>query len=85
VTSIIECADQIPAIGFVELLQLLTTVFGSSRRIAPPRDLGRLYEAPRVKRAFRDQHFSFFPSVPRGSRERGSALMGTAVLLAWPR
>jgi len=27
VTSIIECPDQIPAIGFVELLQLLTTVF----------------------------------------------------------
>jgi hypothetical protein len=27
VTSIIECPDQIPAIGFVELLHLLTTVF----------------------------------------------------------
>jgi len=29
VTSIIECPDQIPAIGFVELLHLLTTVFGT--------------------------------------------------------
>src|ERR1700741_3816965 len=39
----------------------------------PPRY--RLYEAPRVKRAFRDQHFFFFPSVSRCSRERNSALM----------
>jgi hypothetical protein len=34
VTSIIECPDQIPAIGFVELLQLLMTVFGTSRHFA---------------------------------------------------
>jgi len=31
VTSIIECPDQIPAIGFVELLHLLTTFFGTKR------------------------------------------------------
>src|ERR1700758_375142 len=37
--------------------------------------VGNLYEAPRVKRAFRDQHFFFFPSVSRCSRERNSALM----------
>jgi hypothetical protein len=28
VTSVIECPDPIPAIGFVELSHLLTTVFG---------------------------------------------------------
>jgi hypothetical protein len=33
-----------------------------------------LYEGPRVKKLFRDQHF-FFPFVSRGSRERKSALM----------
>jgi hypothetical protein len=35
VTSIIECPDQIPAIGFVELLHLLTTVFGTFRTSQP--------------------------------------------------
>ncbi len=28
--------------------------------------VGSLYEAPRVKRLFVDQHFFFFPSVSRG-------------------
>ena len=31
-TSIIECPDQIPAIGFGELLQLLMTVFSTFRK-----------------------------------------------------
>jgi hypothetical protein len=35
VTSIIECPDQIPAIGFVELLHLLTTVFGTFETCRP--------------------------------------------------
>jgi hypothetical protein len=47
-----------------------------STEVTPPR---RLYEAPRVKRLFGDQHF-FFPSVSRGSRERKSALMAWTAL-----
>jgi len=54
---------------------MMISACGPSRLVAAPRDLGRLYEAPRVKRLFRDQHFFFFPSVKRGSRERSSALM----------
>ena len=59
-----------------------TSALGPSRHIAAPRNLGRLYEAPRVKRLFRDQ--TFLPSFcSKGSRERKSALMArTAPCLA---
>ena len=35
VTSVIECPDPIPAIGFVELSHLLTTVFGTFETCRP--------------------------------------------------